>query len=83
MGCPALKPPAQGRLRFTGPASGEEALDADVFVEIGPVYALAFTNQPPMSTFDVATMGKPRVPRQRNRDRATIDQFNDQRILGE
>jgi hypothetical protein len=79
----ALKPPAEGRMRFTGASAGEKAFDTDVFVQIGPVYALAFADQPPVRTFGRATMGEPRIPRQWNRDRPTIDKGNDQRIVRE
>ena len=73
----AVKPPAKGRLRFSGTSSGEKAFDTDVFVQIGPVYALAFADQPPVRTFGMATVGEAGIPRQRNSDRPTIDQVND------
>jgi hypothetical protein len=77
------EPAAQRRLCFTGSAACKETLDADVFVKIRPVDALAFTYQSPMLTFDRGPVGQSRVPRQGYRDGATIDQFNDQRVLGE
>ena len=73
----ALKPPAEGRLRFSGMSSGEKAFDTDVLVQIGPVYALAFADQPPVRTFGRATVGEAGIPRQRNSDRPTIDKAND------
>lgn len=79
----ALEPPTQGRLRFTGTSSSEKTLDTDVFVQIGPVNALAFADQPPVSPVGVATMCKPWIPRQRNGDGAPIDELNHQRVLGE
>jgi hypothetical protein len=52
----AFKPPAQRGVRFTGASPGEEPFDADVLVEIRPMDAFAFADQPPVVAFREGAM---------------------------
>jgi hypothetical protein len=79
----ALEPPAQRRLCFTRTPPRKKAFHADVFVQRGPVDALALTNESPMRPFRLATVRESRVPRQRDAEGPTIDKVDHQSIVGE
>lgn len=44
--------------------------------------AFSFADQPPVSALGLVTMREAGIPRDRDSYRPTIDEFNDQRILG-
>lgn len=44
----AFQPPFEGGLRFAGAATSQKSLDADVLVEIRPVYTLAVADEAPV-----------------------------------
>ena len=45
--------------------------------------AFTVADKPPVSALRWATMGEARIPRDWNGNRATVDEFNDQRVLGD
>jgi hypothetical protein len=55
--------------------AGQQILDADVFVEFWPVGSLPLTDKPPATLLVDGAVNKPRIPRQRRRDGATVGQF--------
>src|SRR5687768_3418194 len=77
-----LEPPLQGGLALAGGAAGENALDADVLVQVGPVDAGAPADQPPVGALGRGPVSEARVPRQRRRDRPTITQLELHRLVG-
>ena len=58
----ALKPTLQRRLTFTGRTAQDNASHAQVLIEIGPVYAFAACNQPPVVSLSGTPVEEPRVP---------------------
>src|SRR5262245_2529788 len=67
-----LEPALERFLALAGPPSGQEALDADVFVKRGPVNAHSAPDEAPPCAFALAAMEKTRVPDQRHCHRPAI-----------
>lgn len=61
---------------------GEETVDADVFIELGPMDPVATADQFPFRLLGRRSMSQARVPRDGHRHGATIGQVHDQRVLG-
>lgn len=77
----AFKPSAQRRLCLARTPPGKKTFDAEVFVQLRPVDALTFSDEPPVSPFRWAAMCESWIPCQRNGDRTTIDECDHQRII--
>jgi hypothetical protein len=61
----ALQPLLQRRLAFSRRPSGDQAVDAQVFIQIWPMNTFAAANQPPVVPLLRCAVEKPGVPRER------------------
>ncbi len=59
----------------------QQILNIDVFIQVGPVYATAVTNQSPANSLVRRAMPQPRVPSEWYGKDPPIGQLNGQRIL--
>jgi hypothetical protein len=75
------KPPLQGRLALARSPPSQQIFYTDVFVEVWPMDAMTAADQLPVLALRGSPVGKPRVPRQWNRQRSTVREFNDERIV--
>ena len=78
-----FQPTTQGCLCLAGAPPGEKAFDADVFVHVWPMYALAFADKSPVGPLEGSTMRESWVPRQGNGQRTTVNEFDHERIVGQ
>ena len=79
----AFKPAAQGCLGLTRTSPCKETFDTDVFVQVGPVQALALPDKPPVCSFGKGTVRESWVPSEWNADNPTIDKIDHQGIFRE
>ncbi len=61
----------------------EEVLDADVFVELGPMNSAPLADKPPIASFRGRSVKQPRIPGQRNGNRPAVGKLDDQIIVAE
>jgi len=59
----------------------QEVLDAYVLIQIGPMEAFSVSNRTPVMTFFGCAVQKPRVPGERDRDRAPVAQSDCQGVI--
>jgi hypothetical protein len=78
---PPLEPPAKRLLRFTGSSAGQKTGDADVFIQVRPVDALAARNQAPVGALRRRPVSQTREPGQRRRNRPAIREVRHQRVV--
>ena len=57
---------------FAGSYAAEQVIDADVFIEVGPVNTLATCDEPPIVELRFGSAGKARIPLDRNLDGAPV-----------
>ena len=62
-------------------SSIEETLDADIFIEIGPMNALTLSDRTPVAALPCGSMEEARVPLQRHHDRTAVTELDDKRIV--
>jgi len=62
--------------------TGEESVNADVFIKLGPMNAVAAPDEFPLCLLGGRSVSQARVPRDRHRYGAAICQVHDQRVLG-
>jgi hypothetical protein len=79
---PARFEPASERcIGFARPSPGKKILDGNVFIERRPMDTITAPDEAPVIPLGLRSMGKPGIPRERNRQRPTIHQIDDQRIV--
>jgi len=78
-----LEPALQRGLRFPGGPTGEEILDADVLIELGPMNPVAAADEPPVRALGDGAVRESGIPGQGNGECPTIHQVDDQRIVRE
>ena len=78
-----LEPFAERVLCFTRRPTSEETANADVFVQIGPVNALASANQAPVRAFRWSAMREAGIPEQRHAHGSPVDEVDHERVIGD
>ena len=78
-----FKPSLQRTRALTGGASANDALNADVLVEVGPMNALSASDKPGMPSLSDGAVKEARIPRKRGGNGAPIRKLNDERIIGD
>ena len=76
-----LKPSPKRLLRLRRSATREQALNADIFVQFGPMNPFATPDQTPIEPLGGRAVCQPWEPRERRRDRPAIRQVHAQRII--
>jgi len=63
--------------------TGEEALDADVLVELGPMDAMATADELPFGLLGGRSMRKTRIPGYGHRHTTSVYQVHHEHVLGD
>jgi hypothetical protein len=59
----------------------QQILYPDIFIEIGPVNALSFPDEPPILPFVLAPVEKAGIPDNKHRHDTPVDEINDQCVF--
>src|ERR1019366_2950481 len=78
---PPLEPPPKRILRLTRPAARQEALHADILIQIRPVDPFAASNETPVGALRSGPVCQTREPGEWHRDRSAIRKVHDHPIV--
>ena len=65
-------------VRFRRSVDREQALDADMFIKVGPLDGITVTKKAPVSSFRFRCASKTRIPIDGNRQASSIGEIDDQ-----
>jgi hypothetical protein len=79
--CTFCQPATERALTFARRLPEQNILCTDVFIQVRPVYAFSFPNQPPVIPFPTLAIQKPGIPGQGCGNSTPIDQVNDKCVI--
>jgi len=78
-----FQPALQRCLCLAGPASRQQALDADVLIQVGPVDSRTLSNEPPVSPLSGSTVAEAREPSETHTDRTAVGEIHGQGVVAD
>jgi len=78
---PAIEPALKRSLGFTGPPPRQEALNANVLIQIRPVNSFAVADKSPVGALNMCPMRQSWEPGERRRDGPAIHQVHGKGIV--